>query len=238
MEFDQENERKYLTIGALYTAFIFALVAYFNYTMPYNSNPVTEPSSIHLLLWGLLYVPLVFFPLTSDWEITDFGFAFGSHTRIAFFLILLPSLMGAQNVNNSWLGGFFEAFARTGEEVFFRGFLFLLLLKIFSRRERPVAWASVISALIFALMHTQTFQPSYFEGIEMNRTFLIVQRLFNVFLLGLIFAWLRNWTNAILPSAIFHSLIQGGMKALPFCLAIYAGVMYWAHTRGEKVLIE
>lgn len=236
MKFSQEDNKKDITLGALYAALIFALGAYFNYAMPYDANPLTALSITQLLLWFLLYVPLGLFTTIADWKIKDFGFSVNRRVGFALLPVLLLCAPITRTFEVPWQSALIEAFARTGEEVFFRGFLFLLLLKVFSEKARPGMWAVLISALVFALVHTQAFQASYFESVSMSRSFLIVQRLFNVFLVGAFFALLRHWTQSILPGVIAHSLVQGGVFALFSCLAIFAGIVFWAHKRGESML--
>jgi len=230
------NSNRDLVVGILYAVSVVGVGAYLNYVLPYDTDPVISPSITMLFVWLLLYAPLVLFTRTADWKIEDFGFSVNSRAGFASILVLalcaVPAFIGMV----PWRGAFIEAFARTGEEVFFRGFLFLLVLKVFSGKARPGMWAVLISASVFALVHTQVFQTSFFEHSSMSRSFLIVQRLLNVFLFGVIFALVRHWTQSILPGVIVHSLIKGGLIALLFCLLIYAGLVFWAHKRGENVL--
>jgi hypothetical protein len=80
-------------------------------------------------------------------------------------------------------------------------------------------------------------QTSFISGYGTGPIgYLILERVFNIFLVGAFFALLRHWTQSILPGAIAHSLVKGGVFTLPFCLAIFAGIMFWAHKRGEGVL--
>jgi membrane protease YdiL (CAAX protease family) len=237
MKFSQEDSKKDITIGVLYAVLICALGAYLNYTRPYDANPVTLPSATSLLLWVLLYVPLGLFTAIADWKIKDFGFSINRRLGLALLPVLFLCVPIAWTSQVPWPSALIEAFARTGEEVFFRGFLFLLLLKIFSEKARPGMWAILVSALVFALIHTQTFQASFISGYGAGPIgYRILERMFNLFLIGALFALLRHWTQSILPGVIAHSLLNGGVFTLPFCLAIFAGVVFWAHKRGESVL--
>jgi membrane protease YdiL (CAAX protease family) len=238
MKLNQENSKKDITIGVLYAALILALGAYFNYTMAYDANTVTSPSTIQLLLWFLLYVPLGLFTAVAGWKIKDFGFSVNRRVGLALVPVLLlcaPIALTFDEV--PWRSALIEAFARTGEEVFFRGFLFLLLLKVFSEKARPGMWAVLISALVFALVHTQTFQTSFISSYGAGPIgYRILERMFNLFLVGTFFGLFRHWTQSILPGVIAHSLVKGGVFTLPFCLIIFAGIVFWAHKRGEGVL--
>lgn len=137
MKFSQEDSKKSITIGILYAALIFALGAYFNYVMPYDANPVTSPGTTHLLLWFLLYVPLGLFTAIAGWKIQDFGFSVNHRISFALLPVLFLCAPIVLSFAVPWQSALIEAFARTGEEVFFRGFLFLLLLKIFREKARP-----------------------------------------------------------------------------------------------------
>ena len=232
------NSNRDLVVGILYAVFVVVLGAYLNYVMPYDTNPVISPSMTMLFVWLLLYIPLGLFTIIADWKIEDFGFSINYKVGFASILVCVLCAPMTFTTMVPWRGAVIEAFARTGEEVFFRGFLYLLVLKVFSEKAKPGMWAVLISASVFALVHTQAFQSSYFENVSMNRSFLIMQRLFNVFFLGAIFALIRYWTKSILPGVIAHSLIKGGVFVLPVCIAIYASLVFWAHKRGESVLSE
>lgn len=231
---NRENE-----IGILYAIFVLALGAFFNYSMPYDSNPAIYPQITQFVSWVLLYVPIGLMVGIARWNVTEFGF----HIKpvLGLVAVILILLCGAitWGVQIHWQFAFFEAFARTGEEIFFRGFLFTLLLKIFSRKTNPWNWAILISALLFSLVHTQTFQTSFLDNYGSGSTaYKIIERLLNVFLIGLFLALLRHWTNSILPGAIMHGMIQGGIVTLPFCLGIYGIITLWAFVRKENVFVR
>jgi len=82
------------------------------------------------------------------------------------------------------------------EEVFFRGFVFMGLL-----RGMPPAWAIVLSSLIFAVAHAD---PGSFAVL---------------FLIGLALAFLRWRTHSIWPSMILH-LLNNGIGALLIVLVM------------------
>jgi len=234
--FWQSNE-KGIRIGILYTCLLLALGAYFNYAMPYDPNPVMSPSIMQLMLWTFTYVPLGIFVVIANWNVTEFGFCVTRSVGLALIIIIPLCGSMAWNIQIPWQSALIEAFARTGEEIFFRGFLFALLLKIFNVKTKPWIWAVLISALLFALVHTQTFQASFLDNYGSGPIiYRIFERLLNIFLLGVFFALLRHWTQSIFPGAIIHSLFQGGIFTLPFCFIIYASITLWAYVRKESVM--
>lgn len=240
MKSTQRNNNKAITIAIAYAVFVLALGGFFNYVIPYDPSPATSPTILMYVFWLLLYAPLVLFTTISDWKIINFGFS--GNYRI--FIVTLPflfffalfTILNKESV--AWQSGLIEAFARTGEEVFFRGFLFLLVLKIFNNKEKPEIWAVLISSLAFTLVHTQIFQNSYFLETNLNRPYLISIRLINLFLNSVLFAFIRHWSKSILPSVIFHCISKGGVFTLPFCIAFYFGIAFIAHKRGEVVSFE
>jgi membrane protease YdiL (CAAX protease family) len=84
--------------------------------------------------------------------------------------------------------------APIAEELFFRGMLYPVL-----RRRWSVRWAIGINALLFALVH---FIPLLLPAL---------------FFIGLIFAWVRERTQSIIPSILLHAM-QNGLVIV----AIYA----------------
>ena len=231
------SSRRDLILGIFFTASVVALGAYLNYTMPYDPNPVTSPSTTQIILWFLLYVPLGLFTAITDWKIEDFGFSINYRTGFASILVLALCAPITLTSEVPWRSALIEAFARTGEEVFFRGFLFLLLLKVFSEKARPGMWAILISAIVFALVHTQTYQTSFTSNYGSGPIgYRIFERMLNIFLFGALFALVRHWTQSILPGVITHNLLKAGVVALPFCLTIFAVLVFWAYRRGEAVL--
>jgi membrane protease YdiL (CAAX protease family) len=229
-------KRRELVPGIGYSLLIMSVGGYLNYITPYEPGPADDVQPWYLLFWALLYLPLLVYPIYANWRVSRFGFSVTPYTLLAsvLFAMLCGSVTATQNP--AWWGALTEAFARTGEELFFRGFLYLLLLEIFVNSRRPWIWAVVGSSLAFTLVHTQAFQPYYLEASPvMSPAYLAAERLFNIFLLGALFALLRHWTKSILPGSIAHSLVQSSFLALPFVLLIYAVFIGWAHLRKERV---
>ena len=236
MTFNPGNNKKDIVIAVVYAILFLALGAYYNYMMPYNADPVATLDVRQLLLWIFCYVPLGLFTFVADWKIKDFGFSINLRVGLASVPVLLLCAPIAATFDISWHSALIEAFARTGEEVFFRGFLYLLLLKIFSKKARPAWWAIFISALIFALIHTQIFQaPAVSTSGTTSVGYRILEELSSVFLISVALALLRHWTQSILPGVLVHGIMKGGMLTLPFCFLIYAGIVLWAQKRGEDV---
>jgi membrane protease YdiL (CAAX protease family) len=83
------------------------------------------------------------------------------------------------------------------EEIFFRGFVFMGLL-----RGMPLVWAVVFSALIFAVAHAD---PGSFAVL---------------FCIGLALAFLRWRTRSLWPSIVLH-LLNNGIGALLIILTMH-----------------
>jgi membrane protease YdiL (CAAX protease family) len=237
-ELEGSHGQNWLPWGGLYTAVFFAIIVYVNYSMPYSPGPVTGPVAWQLLFWGCLYLPVLVLPIAAGCKVIDFGFTLSPQLALAFIIVTLLCGLGSLTTRITWSSAVIEAFARTGEEVFFRGLLITLLTRLFNKKRRPWLWAAIASSLIFALAHTQTFQPSFLSqnGYPYSPAILVIfTRLFTVFAVGLVFALVRVWTRSILPGAIAHSIINSGFLALPFVLAIYSLGLLWAYLRGEQV---
>jgi membrane protease YdiL (CAAX protease family) len=234
----QANNKNWLLWAGLYAVSVLALGSYLNYTEPYSPGPVTTPILWQLILWVSLYLPVIVLPLAAHWKVTDFGFSLNPNLAIAALLITLLCAVMTNAIAATWGSGILEAFARTGEEVFFRGFLIAFFIRLFDNKRRSWLWAAIVSSILFALVHTQTFQQSYLGTLGSPYTpaiFTIIQRLLNVFIIGFVLALLRVWTRSILPSAIAHGIINCNILALPFVLVIYGLITFWAYRRGEQV---
>jgi membrane protease YdiL (CAAX protease family) len=235
----QANNKNWLLWAGLYAIIVLALASYLNYTEPDSPGPVTTPNLRQLILWASLYLPVIVLPLAARWKVTDFGFSLNPNLAIAALLITLLCAVMTNAIAATWGSGILEAFARTGEEVFMRGFLITFFIRLFDKKRRPWVWAAIVSSILFALVHTQTFQQSYPGAHGSPYTpaiFTIIQRFLNVFGIGLVLALLRVWTRSILPGAIAHGIINSNILALPFVLVIYLLITFWAYKRGEQVI--
>ena len=237
----QANKRNWLLWAGLYAAILLAIGGYLNYTEPYSPGPSTTPILWQLILWASLYLPVIVLPIAARWKVTDFGFTLSPNLAIAALIVTLFCAVITNAIAATWGSGILEAFARTGEEVFFRGFLITFFIRLFDNKRRPWLWAAIVSSILFALVHTQTFQQSYLSTHSSPYApaiFTIIQRLLNVFGMGLVLALLRVWTRSILPGAIAHSIINCNILALPFVLVIYSLITFWAYRRGEQVKVR
>lgn len=232
-----QNWEKGLAVGVVYAIAVLILGGVLNYTLPYNSAPETSPSAVVWLAWAALYIPPVLMTTAGKWKISDFGIHINRRMAFAGIAILAAFGLMVRNFQITWQSAAIEAFARTGEELFFRGFLYALLLKLFHARKWPWLWAAVVSSILFAAVHTQYFQSSFLvstSGISAGNN--ILGRLLNVFMSGLLIALLRYWSDSILPGALIHAGLMGGILTTPFTLLIYALLLAWAWIRKEKDL--
>ncbi len=233
------GEKRWILPAVVYAAIFLLLAGILNYTLPYSSDPWVNPPVWAILLWSLLYLPLILLPVLAHWKVNDFGFRLNLLMGAVTILTLAICSPMFASLTTTWATAGIEAFARTGEEVFFRGFLFSLFTHVFRNRRWPWLWAAILSSLLFASVHTQTFQSSFFTSSGTPPTSIglaIFERLFSVFQAGLVFALLRAWTGSILPGAVIHCLSSAGIQTLPFVLVIYFGFVLWARLRGEQVV--
>jgi len=156
---DVSGGRHWPVWSSLYATVVLAFAGFLNYTEPYSSDPVTTPILWQLILWGALYLPIVILPIVAGLKVTDFGFTLNPLLALAVSLIVTICAFWSPTAIVTWRSALIEAFARTGEEIFFRGFLFVLFSEIFRNKRRPWLWAAIVSSMLFALAHTQTFQP-------------------------------------------------------------------------------
>jgi membrane protease YdiL (CAAX protease family) len=235
------GKKHWLVWSSLYAVIILALAGFLNYTEPYSSDPVTTTTLWQLIFWGLSYLPVVILPIVAGLKVTQFGFTLNPFLALAATLLATICIYSTRTVIVTWQSALLETFARTGEEIFFRGFLFVLFNELFRNKRRPWLWVAIASSILFALVHTQTFQPGYlarYGSPDMPVGFQIVQRLLNLFGLAFAFALIRVWTHSILPGAIAHSLSKAGIVTLPFVLLIYGVATLWAYRRAEPVILR
>ncbi len=245
MSISTKLDKIWLWAALLYATVVILLGAYANYSHPYSSDPVATANFWTLFLWGLLYVPVIVLPLATTantakpWRVTDFGFTLNAFMAVVSVVCVLLTALKTSSI--TWTSAILEALARTGEEVFFRGFLLALFTRLFAQRRHPRRWAILLSALIFTLMHTQTFRPEFrdwYGSPLAPLTYRIIERLLNLFLTALVLALLCIWTRSVLPVAILHSALNSSILTLPFVLLIYGSIAFWAHKRGEQVVLQ
>ncbi|MGC9397341.1 MAG: CPBP family glutamic-type intramembrane protease [Anaerolineae bacterium] len=248
MSTSTKSDKIWLWAALLYAIVVILLGAYANYSHPYSPEPVTTANFWTLFLWVLLYVPVIVLTLTTTantaipWRVTEFGFTLSVRMALIAALCALVLGLATSSITITWTSAILEAFARTGEEVFFRGFLLALFTRLFAEKRHPRRWAILLSALLFALVHTQTFRPEfrdwYSSSPQMPLAYRIIERLFDLFLSALLLGLLCVWTRSVLPIAILHSALKSSILTLPFVLLIYGLITFWAHKRGEQVVLK
>ncbi|HSL45868.1 MAG TPA: CPBP family intramembrane glutamic endopeptidase [Anaerolineales bacterium] len=235
IEDSASNKNKWIILAWGYVFLFSVIAAHLNYTNPYHLTPSIMGYPLGaLVLWTGLYLPLLL-PIFAHWQVKDFGFSINPALVLASILIAGLFAVVSRELT-TWSTTMFESFARTGEEVFFRGFVYLLLLKALEKKQKPWLWAVIGSSVVFTLVHTQLLQAYMSAGAETgSAAFVFVSRTLNIFLGGLIFALLRHWTKSILPGAIAHGVANGGIMTILFVLLIYAMITYWAYVRKETI---
>lgn len=228
---------KGLVVGVIYAIAVLILGGTLNYVLPYSSGPETAPTAVIWLTWAALYISLALMIAAAGWQVSDFGIHVSRRMAFAGIAVIAAFGLLLRVYPISWQSAAIEAFARTGEEVFFRGLLYALLLRLFRTRKLPWLWAVVVSTILFTAVHTQTFQSSYLDSLgAMPTGYKIFDRLLNVFMIGLLIALLRYWSDSILPGALIHAGLQGGLLTIPFTLLIYGVLLAWAWLRKERNL--
>ncbi len=214
------GENKMYTFGVIYVMASVIMFGVINY-VTWLEGPVTELTSFLFIMWGSLYAPFFIFYKVAGWNVQEFGLVLN---RKVLLVIALSFVMGSYlyikgtdiTIVDKRQYSLIEAFARTGEELYARGFIYTLLLKLYADKKDPWKWAVILSTAAFTAMHTQTFLLEY-------GTFI-----FQVFLISLFLTYLRHLTDSILPGITTHCFIKG-----LFGWAIYAVFVMWSHQRGE-----
>jgi membrane protease YdiL (CAAX protease family) len=214
------QDRLYL-FGAIYILLFILAAAIINY-FTYATSIRSAATGLQFLFWSLLYLPCFIFVWFSDFSLKEFGFTLNKW--IIIFVVL--AVVGGgwfylQNVEiwltTDWSNSLAEAFARTGEELFFRGFIYALVLRLFKEAKKPHLWAIILSSVLFVLPHTQVFLPEHQTPA------------FQILLIALIFAYLRYKTGSILPGISFHVLIQSDLVGVLFSWGIYLFFLLWSY---------
>lgn len=225
------------TAAVLYAAIVTVVVAIANASGPYDPDTPTKLDPALFLLWTLLYLPTLVLPGVGGWRLRDLGWGLGAIGLV--FCVLIVGLCGGVariNATLDWRDAAVEAFARTGEEVFVRGFIFRLIERAFRGRRYGMAWAVVGSALLFTGMHTTAFSAAVQIGRDATpAAYVVIERLGDIFLLALGLGLLRAATGSIIPGAFVHAIANGGAITAPFVGLIAIAIGYWGHRRGEHL---
>lgn len=221
--FREEKLYLYGSIYVLLSTIAFGVINYFTW----SPGVVTEVSALLWLSWVSLYLPMLVFNKFADWRVSEFGFVFDKRTGMVAAISLLLGVWVYAKEPAMWTfdRGYYsliEAFARVGEELYFRGFVYLLVLKLFKAEKKPHLWAIALSSLVFAAMHTQNFLPENGTSI------------FSTFLTALFLAYMRHKTDSLLPGITIHCFLKGNLLGILFGWAIYVLFVIWAYAEKYR----
>lgn len=180
--------------------------------------------AVNLIFWTALYLPALIFPRFAGWKLTQMGFSLNLRLLLVSAILLAiawsPLRDSLVNFHVEQLPGILiQIYSRSGEELFFRGFIFLFALQIFRSQKWPALWAVIFSTLCFTWVHTQTLLPG--AQTEIN----------GVILFALVMGLLRAWTVSILPGIIAHLVLNGAPPGILLAGLIYAIFSFWAGKR-------
>lgn len=224
----RSSEKKWLIVSGIYSILLLLTAGVVNFIVPHSHDPSGAMAWQAYILWAALYLPVLILPVFSGWKMQELGFSFGAQVAVVSVIIMgICSLIVFSN-QLPWRVAAREAFARTGEEVFFRGFLYYYIARLFIKTKRPWLWAILITSFLFTMVHTQAFQPGSLSssGYPADTTLYSIEELGNIFLIGVVVGAMRAWTHSILPAAIIHCLLNGGVFTLPFVLVIYSCFLF------------
>jgi len=163
-----------------------------------------------------------------QWTLDELGFRLRGTAWIAILLsvlvIVMPLIFGTAPGNVSPLL-IYEGYARTAEEVLFRGFALVLFSKIFSRRSGWPFWAIGLSSALFALPHIPMFP----------------QDVGPLFMLSVILASFTLWTRSLSFAFALHSFWDGGPIEALWALLIYLAISIyneWHKAKEPKRTLE
>jgi membrane protease YdiL (CAAX protease family) len=178
------------------------------------------------LFWTALYLPLLIFPRLADWNLTQMGFSLNLRLLLVSGLLLMmvwiPIRDSLLNFQIQQLPAILiQTYARMGEELFFRGFIFWYALQIFRSQKWPALWAVALSTFCFTWVHTQTLLPGAQTDINA------------VVLFALVVGLLRAWTASTLPGIIAHLMLNGAPPGVLLGGVAYLTIALLTKNRGE-----
>ncbi len=233
----KSNQPRVFKLAVAYGVVVTIAGAIANLSAPYDPGSPTGLEPLVLVLWLALYLPAFVLPSIYGWKVRDFGWGLGA-VGLAVSVLVVAFCGGVARLK----AGFgvseaaIEAFARTGEEVFCRGFLYFLIERVCWNKHYSWIWAAVGSSLLFAGMHTTAFNEVLLIGRSGTpEAYVIAERFASVFIGALMLGLLRASTGSIIPGALVHAIIGGGVLTIPFVALIVAGMALWGHRRGEPL---
>jgi membrane protease YdiL (CAAX protease family) len=226
------QNREVYKLGIVYIAIITITAAIANYfTWHAQFSSILLQITVFVLgimMWIAFYVPMYIFIKRDAWEIRDFGFVINKRL-IILSVVLVLFIMTKLKLSFSFVFFYMillEAIARTGEELFYRGFIYSFVLKLLNKKQNSWLWAVVISSLLFAIVHTQTFLPDNSLNIP------------SIFISALLLGLLRHWTNSILPGVIIHTVSNGGLLCMLIGILVYLIILIVGRYIGKASKIE
>ncbi|NKQ34505.1 MAG: CPBP family intramembrane metalloprotease [Chloroflexi bacterium] len=200
-----------------------AVVNYFTWTK--DGERTNNLLFLFIITVVLLYLPLLLFTRYTDWAVKEFGFILnGATLAISGVLIFLGLFVSMTWFPIDFLSSALVVVGLVGEELFFRGFVYALVLRFFTNGSGIAArlGAVFLSSLAFALVHTQTFLPDNSDTM------------WQIFLIALFLAFIRSLSGSILPGIILHIFFNTGeFASVVLGTAIYGLFVFWSHRRGE-----
>ena len=162
--------------------------------------------------------------LVARWKLREFGFTVNTRVILFVFLSLVVGtyfFVKGITDTGTWGYSLIEAFARTGEKLYFRGFTYVLVLKLVKHKKNWL-WAVILSSLAFTLVHTQVLLPEYRTSFS------------QVFITALFLAYVRHITDSLLPGVTIHCFLKGGPSSVLFGWTIYALFVSVSYFKDEK----
>lgn len=215
-----------IKLGIIYSLFVLALSTGITLYLFYHGDTNQELASIIKWFFVLLFfLPLFLFMDSSDFTLAELGFKFSwKSVIITFCIVLTLSIATRFNAVAELTFGsrIFEGIARTGEELFFRGFLYLIILRIFKDEKHKNASAMILSSLIFTIAHTEIFLGTYHFGF--------FNMFFNTFIT---FAIIRHFSKSILPVVAIHTFMNGGIVSCIIGIMITSCIMYINYSKEK-----
>lgn len=205
------------SVHVILSIIVFSIINY----LTFSRGIADGPEFIPYILWVFVYISSFIPGLLAGWPLNSFGLAV---SRVLLLIVAVSAALGVWvflalpnwRTLEPWSASLVKAFGLVGEEMFFRGYVYLVLLKLFNEKRRPYLWAIWWSSVAFALVHTQVLLP----GNQIS--------LGTVFIAGLLMAYLRHLTGSVLPAITIHCFLNGHLLAVVGGWALYAILAYWS----------